>query len=661
MKKTFTKLLNKPSRILALATMFISGNAFAEGSKDMYPAGTTKFRLMLEPEQSSGLPATGGWHYVYAKAGEKIALATNSMNALTNQANSKASLMLYAPDGSQVVNFTAADYTATGAGWIGNRSQELAGPKLSASDATADRYLPVYYTVPTGGDGIYKVDWRAAGTTIGGALAAHKADNSESSAGGGNWIPPLASRRFIAAWDISVINTAGTDFINGRVYVNALQTYAGSGSNGVTVSYEPVDIKADFKMYIRTFDGYTYTAESNGLYGIYSRFFSNKDGLYNPSTGAPTYKSKNATGETSGTAQWLHNPDSADSGTHRTNKMFYHLPANDMPFTSNGAVPGGSTWLRTPSVTTGIITNLKITDPNGLSNYLVGYGGGLISFTSNIESSGTVTIESNSNPATFVPVEFPGTIVAGNNEIEWDGLDGAGNPIPQGNNALKITVKLKGGEIHFPMSDVEFNTGGITIWQLDPTDVQSGTETKMSDLVWWDDSLLTHTSLVGDGANPINNSHLAPTSSAGISSTTNGHKWGANAPAGVVVGTWGDSKFIDTWSFVSNGVAVIELNAYVPCYDTRRNVANPLPTKVGITLLKRAGADNGNWPMVRSGGHIALESNSKGFVITRVATTADLGNISAPQEGMMVYDGEDHCLKIFSDGAWKCFNVPSCP
>ena len=126
-------------------------------------------------------------------------------------------------------------------------------------------------------------------------------------------------------------------------------------------------------------------------------------------------------------------------------------------------------------------------------------------------------------------------------------------------------------------------------------------------------------------------------------------------------GTWGDSKFIDTWTFVSNGVAVIELNAYVPCYDTRRNVANPLPTKVGITLLKRAGADNGNWPMVRNGGHIALESNSKGFVITRVATTADLGNISTPQEGMMVYDGEDHCLKIYSDGAWKCFNVPSCP
>jgi hypothetical protein len=42
---------------------------------------------------------------------------------------------------------------------------------------------------------------------------------------------------------------------------------------------------------------------------------------------------------------------------------------------------------------------------------------------------------------------------------------------------------------------------------------------------------------------------------------------------------------------------------------------------MGITLLKRAGGDTaGNWPMARKSGHIALESNSKGFVITRLST-----------------------------------------
>lgn len=84
-------------------------------------------------------------------------------------------------------------------------------------------------------------------------------------------------------------------------------------------------------------------------------------------------------------------------------------------------------------------------------------------------------------------------------------------------------------------------------------------------------------------------------------------------------------------------------------------------TKVGITLLKRAGADDAdNWPMVRKSGHIALESNTKGFVITRIAK-ANLGNITNPQEGMMVYDTTDKCLKIYSDGAWRCFNEPTCP
>ncbi len=84
-------------------------------------------------------------------------------------------------------------------------------------------------------------------------------------------------------------------------------------------------------------------------------------------------------------------------------------------------------------------------------------------------------------------------------------------------------------------------------------------------------------------------------------------------------------------------------------------------TKVGITLLKRAGADDAdNWPMVRKSGHIALESNTKGFVVTRIAK-ANLGNITTPQEGMMVYDTTDKCLKIYSDGAWRCFNQPACP
>lgn len=650
MQNIFTK-----HKILALSLMLISGLAFAEGSKDLYPAGTTSHRLMLEPVGSDGTPSPIGHHYVYAKAGEKITLATNNINS------GNSWIKLFAPNGSEVVYYTKADFDVTGLGRIGNRTQELAGPRLSASDTTPNRYAPVVYTVPAGGDGIYKVDWRGPGTTMPGAVGVHLADNSDLTVPVGEWNPALNSRRFIAGWDISVINPAGTAFIPGRVYLYSFRSYAGSGASGVTQTYEIGDIRADFRYYVRTFDGYTYIAKTIGSYGIYSRFFSNKNGLHHPVTNAPTYKSKNSTGINSGNTQHLHDPDTADTPVHKTNKMFYSLPNNDMPLNSIGAVPGGSTWLRTPAVTTGIITDLKIKDANGLDDY-IGYGGGAVSFNSTIASNGTVTIKSNTLPPAFATVEFPLAVVAGYNEIEWDGTDGDGNPIPQGFNDISITAKLVGGEVHFPMSDVEVNKGGLIIEQLDPTAVQSGIETIVSDIVWWDDSLLTHTNLQGDGTTPVNNSHLLPTSSAGISSNTNGHRWGANLPAGIASGTWGDSKFIDTWTFVQNGLQQVTAIVFVPCYNPATNTGQTRETRVGITLLKRAGADNSvNWPMSRRSGHIALESNSKGFVVTRVATTAALSAITTPQEGMMVYDGEAKCLKIYTDGAWKCFNRPDCP
>lgn len=113
------------------------------------------------------------------------------------------------------------------------------------------------------------------------------------------------------------------------------------------------------------------------------------------------------------------------------------------------------------------------------------------------------------------------------------------------------------------------------------------------------------------------------------------------------------------YSPASNAVTVT-INSCV-CYRDPINNGTGSETKMGITLLKRAGSnDPDNWPMVRKSGHIALESNTQGFVVTRIAK-ADLGNITNPQEGMMVYDTTDKCLKIYSDNAWKCFSTPACP
>ena len=99
------------------------------------------------------------------------------------------------------------------------------------------------------------------------------------------------------------------------------------------------------------------------------------------------------------------------------------------------------------------------------------------------------------------------------------------------------------------------------------------------------------------------------------------------------------------------------------CYKPGNFSSIGLPTNVGISTLQ---IDNsGNWPMVREGAWIALESDKKGFVPNRL-TTAQITAIPAANlvEGMMVYNISLDCLQINIDGTatgWKCFNVQSCP
>ncbi|MBD8084547.1 hypothetical protein [Chryseobacterium caseinilyticum] len=96
------------------------------------------------------------------------------------------------------------------------------------------------------------------------------------------------------------------------------------------------------------------------------------------------------------------------------------------------------------------------------------------------------------------------------------------------------------------------------------------------------------------------------------------------------------------------------------CYSPANTSAAGSDTRHGITTLNRAGSEGSNWPMVRKSGHTVLESNTKGFVINRL-TSVQINNIVSPQEGMMVYDINAKCLKIYDGTAWSCFNTQTCP
>lgn len=104
------------------------------------------------------------------------------------------------------------------------------------------------------------------------------------------------------------------------------------------------------------------------------------------------------------------------------------------------------------------------------------------------------------------------------------------------------------------------------------------------------------------------------------------------------------------------------------CYEDPALVAGATyPVKHGITVLGRAGADNGGWPMNRNSAYTALEGKTKGFVITR--NNSPETTIAIPVVGMMVFDMDENagvgCLKIYTGSGvgegWKCFNAQGCP
>ena len=97
------------------------------------------------------------------------------------------------------------------------------------------------------------------------------------------------------------------------------------------------------------------------------------------------------------------------------------------------------------------------------------------------------------------------------------------------------------------------------------------------------------------------------------------------------------------------------------CIKPAMLTGTALDTNVGVSAIgKTAG-----WPQNRKGAFIALESQTKGLVISRMTST-EVDAILTPQEGMMVYDTTNDCVKIYSKDfnktsySWKCFNVQSC-
>ena len=426
-------------RIFVVCTPFIffllfSNYLFADGSRDLYPSGATGIRAHLRSTTATteNWPfANNGIHYVYAKAGERITLASSAQNS------GNARIRLYSPANVSLVNNQTN-------GVISNRTAELAGPQLNGG-TVANRYTPIYYLVPTGGDGIYRVEFEARGTIT----------NNTTVNANSNWTQ--ATNSSIMAWDVSVINTANTAFIPGRVYVNVLNL------NNGTTSPQSNGFYGNF--YAQTKDGYTYRVKNNGNNGMYFTFFVNNNGFID-ANGAPIYKSL-ASSTPANLAGKVHDPNSADTAKQFTHKLFYTLPDKNMPATSTGAVPGGSTWLNSPIIVP-TVTGVNVVGVETTPSQIGNLKGGYINFTADVQGNYEIKIASPGFPTRILT----GPSVAGSNSVYWDGKDGNGVPVPPGALTLgmDVTVRLQGAEVHFPFMDMEYNINGF-FELLDPNDL----------------------------------------------------------------------------------------------------------------------------------------------------------------------------------------------
>lgn len=570
--QTLARGMRQTNWVLYLGVLLftlIGTNAFADGSRDLYASGTGVRALL----RSSNVVDNERWpfpnegvHYVYATAGEIIALASSSVTYNSSR------IKLYNPQGVEITSLNFGTSSAV-RGAIANRNAEQAGPKLSTSDAVANRYTPVEYTVPNGGDGIYMVKFLSTGGTSEGSTTQANAAT----------FPTTASSRVISAWDVSVINSNRTSFIKGRVYVKVLNLSNGTTNPHTNGFYGVV--------YPLTKDGYTYRVDNNGNNGMYFTFLVNNNGFIN-TDGTPTYKSLNRVAVSGD----VNSPNSDDTNQQITHKMFY-TPANkDLPTSatgvvgvSTGGVPiTGTTWLKN-AVVEPEVGDVKLIGVDGVEGQVSNKGGN-IRFTAGTQGNYKITITSPTNA--FFERILVGTSIADVNNIYWDGKAGTsgdpatpGLPLPQGVVPAKVTVQLQGAEVHFPFIDMEYNRFGTKIQLLDHAALNEGTQTIVSDIVYWDDSAIPNAqNNRGTNAEPRNNSHLTSTyvptitsgngngiSSGGHNGATpvNGHIWGAGVTSSQTSGQFGDVKSIDTWTFIKGEEQTIVTDITVKIADLK--------------------------------------------------------------------------------------------
>ncbi len=481
--------------LCTIMLLLIPAAATAEGSKELTANGGNRAYLLSSTNANTSFPfPTPGTMKVYAKAGESIYVGSSA------QGKSSGTINLRAPDGS---TYTSGASTTTGL--ISNRSQEVAGPQPNGNG-----YQPFIQPVAAGQEGVWEIDF------ISPTGGADQNSNPAPVAAYANWTQP--NSQYVTAFDVSVRNAGNTAFLTGRVFTNVLSGILGNFITGFNAILNIV-----------TRDGYLYTLDNNGQAGNGFTFFVNNKGFRN-TNGSPSYQSVNNTINPD-----VQDPRSADTQSDITHKIFFNAPAADLP--ASAATPGGTTWLLNIPVKPEI-AQVQFTGTEGTPGKAgTAPLGGNITFTATTNGTYTIGIDVNRNGIFNDPVDrqLTGIVNAGSNQVSWDGMDGQGNKVPAiaADYNVTVGVSLYAAEVHFPFFDVERNVNGIKLTRINGANAPEYT-------IHWDDSPII---VVGTPSNPVKNVN-------GISSLTNGHKWGATTTEDNDT-DFGNNKSIDTWAYAS--------------------------------------------------------------------------------------------------------------
>ncbi|MGL5808949.1 MAG: DUF7507 domain-containing protein, partial [Nocardioides sp.] len=352
-------------------------------------------------------------------------------------------------------------------------------------------------------------------------------------------------------WRISPHTAAGT-YRPGRVWVN---TFAGSQPSNGADPRTLVDNQRDLRVWWLNRLGVKYASEFYDYNGIVSLLEGNSIGNAKTDCSGPSYQSVNTSGAT----------DGRSCPGAFVFRMFFEAPDATMPATAPAA--SGTTWVDPVYV------------PASMSNFTYSFSGSSSkagTMTWDQSQSGTVTIEID---PTGTGAFTAGTTIttseqyaAGANTATWDGRNASGVLVLVGTR-VHVRYRLdRVGEIHWVSRDVERRAGGHQITQLTGPDTGARSlywndRPPQGDPCWVTDNPQTRTGTC-DAPNPeslgrvTSPGYVSRTNQGGgVDSTGGRHGWGSTSGLSGTVGTWGNRRSIDEWTFYDD---LASLDAVIP-------------------------------------------------------------------------------------------------